>query len=58
MGKPLAMIGGHVTSTDRRVVKLGLIPGRPFPPLVIYKLRQRDPNSSFKFERLRPEYLQ
>ncbi len=54
---PLAMVGGHVTSKDQRVLQLGLVPGRPFPPLVMFQIYQYGPNSLFDFKRMTPEYL-
>ena len=54
---PLAAIGGHVTSFDPKVAKLGLIPGRPFPPMRVFTTYKRGPGFPFLTDEVIPEFL-
>jgi hypothetical protein len=52
----LALVGGHVTSNDPAVAKLGLVPGTPFPPLPVLAVYTRGPGEKMHYEWLPPEF--
>ena len=53
---PLAMIGGHVTSSKKDVTQLGLVPGLPFPPLPVLTVYTHGPGAKMYYKWWTPEF--
>ena len=53
---PLAMIGGHVTSSKEDVTQLGLVPGLPFPPLPVLTVYTHGPGAKMYYKWWTPEF--
>ncbi|HEX3970438.1 MAG TPA: hypothetical protein VHX19_03895 [Stellaceae bacterium] len=51
---PLLQLGGHVYSTDPRIASLGLVPGVPFPPMVVMTVRAPGPGLPYDYHRVPP----
>lgn len=49
----MLQIGGHIYSTDPRIRSLGLTPGVPFPPAVVY-IMFANPGEPYDIRRVNP----
>jgi hypothetical protein len=54
---PMLQIGGHIYSTDPRMVQLGLTPGEPFPPMPFWIIYVRGPGQPYTVNRLPPPVI-
>jgi hypothetical protein len=51
---PLLQLGEHVYSNDPRVAVLGIPPGQPFPPMMVYRIYTPGPGQPYEVHQLPP----
>jgi hypothetical protein len=51
---PLLQIGNHIYSDDVRILTLGLVPGRPFPPMMVHLIYTPGPGKPYEVAPLPP----
>lgn len=55
---PVLQVGNHLYSDDFRIAQLGLIPGEPFPPMIVHRIYTPGPGQPYDIKQLDPpEFL-
>ncbi|HLZ67567.1 MAG TPA: hypothetical protein VKQ29_15150 [Aliidongia sp.] len=51
---PVLQVGNHLYSDDFRVAQLGLVPGEPFPPMMVHRIYTPGPGKPYVLDPLPP----